>query len=76
MSGLSQNALEELSSAISNVDRIPHFCNTLRFAVLRKNNLLMAIGGCWDPADGGDPSLDDTSLVRTVIRSVSFGYFL
>ncbi|XP_027085808.2 protein SHORT ROOT IN SALT MEDIUM 1-like isoform X2 [Coffea arabica] len=68
MSGLSQNALEELSSGRSYEDRIPHFCNMLRFAVLRRDNSLMAIGGRWDSTDGGDPSVDDSSLVRTVLR--------
>ncbi|KAL3522783.1 hypothetical protein ACH5RR_015617 [Cinchona calisaya] len=69
MSGLSQNALEDLSSGRSYEGRIPHFCNLLRFAVLRKNNSLMAIGGRWDATtDGGDPSTDESSLVRTVLR--------
>ncbi|CAA2954884.1 cell division cycle and apoptosis regulator 1 [Olea europaea subsp. europaea] len=67
MSGLSQNALAELSSD-RNYDRIPHFCNMLRFAVLKKNNSMMAIGGPWDPVDGGDPSTDDSSLIRTALR--------
>ncbi|GMP92431.1 hypothetical protein CsSME_00042660 [Camellia sinensis var. sinensis] len=68
MSGLSQNALDELSSENSYDDRIPHFCNMLRFAVLKKEHSLMAIGGPWDIVDGGDPSVDDSSLVRTVVR--------
>lgn len=70
MSGLSKNALEELSSEKSYGDRIPHICNILRFAVLRKDQSLMAIGGPWNSADGGDPSVDDTSLVRTALRFV------
>ncbi|GFS39133.1 ATP/GTP-binding protein family [Actinidia rufa] len=69
MSGLSQNAVEELSSEKSYDDRIPHFCNILRIAVLKKDNALMAIGGPWDTVDEGDPSVDDSSLVRTVLRS-------
>ncbi|KAL2233214.1 UNVERIFIED_CONTAM: Protein SHORT ROOT IN SALT MEDIUM 1 [Sesamum indicum] len=68
MSGLSQNAQAELSSERIYDDRIPHFCNMLRFAVLKKNNSLMAIGGPWDTVDGGDPSVDDSSLVRTALR--------
>ncbi|KAL7180807.1 hypothetical protein ACSBR1_039797 [Camellia fascicularis] len=68
MSGLSQNALDELSSENSYDDRIPHFCNMLRFAVLKKEHSLMAIGGPWEIVDGGDPSVDDSSLVRTVVR--------
>lgn len=70
MSGLSQNALEELSSERSYEERIPHFCNMLRFALLKKNNHLMAIGGPWDAIDGGDPSVDDSALIRTCLRSV------
>lgn len=30
----------------------------------------MAIGGPWDVADGGDPSVDDDSLVQTILRFV------
>ncbi|KAA8530025.1 hypothetical protein F0562_034559 [Nyssa sinensis] len=68
MSGLSQNAQEEVSSEKSYDDRVPHFCNILRFAILRKDHSFMAIGGPWDTVDGGDPSVDDSSLVRTVLR--------
>ncbi|KAI8538398.1 hypothetical protein RHMOL_Rhmol09G0099900 [Rhododendron molle] len=68
MSGLSQNSLEELSSERSYDDRVPHFCNMLRFGVLKKDQYLMAIGGPWDTVDGGDPSVDDSSLVQTVLR--------
>ncbi|KAL9269418.1 SHORT ROOT IN SALT MEDIUM 1-like protein [Drosera capensis] len=68
MSGLSRSALEELSSDKVRDDRIPHICSFLRFAVLRKERAFMAIGGPWDPVDGGDPAVDDSSLVRTVIR--------
>ncbi|XAR53200.1 hypothetical protein NMG60_11021653 [Bertholletia excelsa] len=68
MSGLSQNALEELSSEKSYDDRIPHFCNMLRFAILKKDHSIMAIGGPWDTVDGGDPSVDDFSLVQTALR--------
>ncbi|KAL8053160.1 hypothetical protein ABFX02_05G053200 [Erythranthe guttata] len=68
MSGLGQKDQAELSSERTYNDRIPHFCNMLRFAVLRKNNSLMAIGGPWDTVDGGDPSVDDSSLIRTALR--------
>lgn len=70
MSGLSKNNLEELSALKSLDDRIPHFCNILRFAVLKKDRSFMAIGGPWDTVDGGDPSVDDSCLVQTVLRSV------
>ncbi|KAK6122470.1 hypothetical protein DH2020_043787 [Rehmannia glutinosa] len=68
MSGLGKNAQAELSSERTYNDRIPHFCNMLRFAVLKKNSSLMAIGGPWDTIDGGDPSVDDSSLIRTALR--------
>lgn len=70
MSGLSKNALDELSSERNYDDRIPHFCNMLRFAVLKKDNSLMAIGGPWNSVDGGDPSVDDSALIQTVLRFV------
>ena len=70
MSGLSKNALEELSSEKSSDDRIPHICNILRFALLKKDQSFMTIGGQWNPADGVDPSVDDTSLIQTVHRFV------
>ncbi|KAF2299187.1 hypothetical protein GH714_030928 [Hevea brasiliensis] len=68
MSGLSKNALEELSSEKSYDDRLPHICNILRFAVLKRDRSFMAIGGPWDTADGGDPSVDDYVLVQTALR--------
>ncbi|OIT05507.1 hypothetical protein A4A49_49077 [Nicotiana attenuata] len=68
MSGLSKNSLEELSSDRNYDDRIPHICNMLRFAILKLENNLMAIGGQWDSVDGGDPSLDDSSLIQTALR--------
>lgn len=70
MSGLSRNALEDLSSDKSPDDRIPHICNMLRFAVLRKERSFMAIGGPWDVSDGGDPSVDKSCLAQTVLRFV------
>lgn len=70
MSGLSRNALEELSSDKSSDDRIPHICNILRFAVLKKDHSFMAIGGPWHFADGVHPSVDGSSLVQTAIRFV------
>ncbi|KAF7144865.1 hypothetical protein RHSIM_Rhsim04G0150600 [Rhododendron simsii] len=69
MSGLGQNSLEELSSERNYDDCVPHLCNMLRFAVLKKDQYLMAIGGPWDTVDSGDPSsVDDSSLVQTVLR--------
>ncbi|KAF4396755.1 hypothetical protein F8388_004723 [Cannabis sativa] len=68
MSGISKNALEELSSEKISDDRIPHIYNILRFAVLKKDHSFMAIGGPWKSVDGGDPSVDDTSLIHTAQR--------
>ncbi|KAK6913159.1 DBC1/CARP1 catalytically inactive NUDIX hydrolase domain [Dillenia turbinata] len=68
MSGLSRNAIEELSSEKAHDDRIPHICNILRFALLRKNNSFTAIGGRWESVDGGDPSVDESALVQTLLR--------
>lgn len=70
MSGLSQNALEELSSERDYEDRIPHFCNMLRFACLKKGNSLIAIGGLWEAFDGNDPAVDKSTLVQTALRFV------
>lgn len=70
LSGLSRSATEDLCSEKSLDDRIPHICNLLKFAVLKKDRSLMAIGGPWDSVDGGDPSIDDSSLIRTIIRFV------
>nr|GEV78506.1 cell division cycle and apoptosis regulator protein 1-like isoform X1 [Tanacetum cinerariifolium] len=68
MSGLSRNALEELSSERDYDDRIPHFCNMLRFACLKDGNSLIAIGGLWETTDGNDPSADKSALVQTSVR--------
>ncbi|XVF03307.1 hypothetical protein REPUB_Repub04eG0249900 [Reevesia pubescens] len=68
MSGLSMSALEELSSEKIPDDRIPHICNILRFAVLRKDHSFMAIGGSWVSADGSNPADDLSSLIRTALR--------
>lgn len=76
MSGLSRNALEELSSEKSFDDRVPHICNILRFAVLKKDHSFMAIGGPWNSVDGSDPSVDSSSLVQTAIRFVLYAFFL
>lgn len=70
MSGLSRSALEDLSSVKSFGDWVPHMCNILRFAVLKKEHCLMPIGGLWDPIDGSDPSIDASSLVKTAMRFV------
>lgn len=68
MSGLSRTALEDLSSDKIIDDRVPHICNFLRFAVLKKDHSFTAVGGPWEPADGGDPSVDNNSLIRTALR--------
>lgn len=70
MSGLSNNALEELSSERNYEDRIPHLCNMLRFAFLKDGSSFMAIGGSWDTIDGNDPSVDKSTLVQTVSRFI------
>jgi len=68
MNGLSRSALEELSSDRVVDDRIPHMCNFLRFAVLKKDHSFMAVGGPWRPVDGVDPSIDNNSLIKTALR--------
>ncbi|XWS34124.1 hypothetical protein CRYUN_Cryun21dG0013100 [Craigia yunnanensis] len=68
MSGLSRSVLEELSSEKSPDDRIPHICNILRFAVLKKYHSFMAIGGPCVSADGSNPTDDESSLIRTALR--------
>ncbi|XP_058104990.1 protein SHORT ROOT IN SALT MEDIUM 1-like [Magnolia sinica] len=70
MSGISSHALEELCSDKSS-DRIPHLNIIPRFAILRKDCSFMAIGGPWNAAqDGGDPLVDDSSLVQSALRHV------
>ncbi|CAJ1932020.1 unnamed protein product [Sphenostylis stenocarpa] len=68
MNGLSRSAMEELSSDKIIDDRIPHMCNFLRFAVLKKDHSFMAVGGPWKPVDGDDPSIDNNSLIKTALR--------
>ncbi|CAI0402170.1 unnamed protein product [Linum tenue] len=68
MSGVSKSAFEELSSAKFSDDRPAHICNVLRFALLKKDRAFMAIGGPWDPVDGGDPAVDDSPLIQTALR--------
>ncbi|XP_026436070.1 protein SHORT ROOT IN SALT MEDIUM 1-like isoform X2 [Papaver somniferum] len=67
MSGISKDALEELSSNKNYEDRIPHINNILRFSFLRKDRAFMAIGGPQGIVDGGDSSVDDSSLIKTAI---------
>ncbi|KAI3933269.1 hypothetical protein MKW92_020213 [Papaver armeniacum] len=67
MSGISKDALEELSSNKNYEDRIPHINNILRFSFLRKDRAFMAIGGPQGVVDGGDSSVDDCSLIKTAI---------
>ncbi|MQM13546.1 hypothetical protein Taro_046470 [Colocasia esculenta] len=69
MSGISSDALEELCADKSYDDRIPHVNNILKFAILRKDRSFMAVGGRWNVSiDGGDPSIDNSSLVQTAKR--------
>ncbi|KAI3799951.1 hypothetical protein L1987_35257 [Smallanthus sonchifolius] len=70
MSGLSQNSLEELSSDRDYDDRIPNFCNMLRFACLKNGNSVIAIVGLWEPFDGNDPSVEKSTLFQMAIRFV------
>jgi hypothetical protein len=45
--------------------------NILKFSILKKDHSLFAIGGPWNAAvDGGDPLLDCSCLIQTVIRYV------
>ncbi|KAI3983150.1 hypothetical protein MKX01_030872 [Papaver californicum] len=67
MSGISKDALEDLSSNKNYDDRIPHINNILRFSFLRKDRAFMAIGGPQGVVDGGDSSVDDSSLIKTAI---------
>ncbi|RZC80938.1 hypothetical protein C5167_043537 [Papaver somniferum] len=67
MSGISKDALEELSSNKNYEDRIPHINNILRFSFLRKDRAFMAIGGPQGVVDEGDSSVDDSSLIKTAI---------
>lgn len=73
MSGISSDALNELCLDKSADERIIHFNNILKFAILRKDRAFMAIGGPWNATvDGGDPSVDDSSLIQTAIRWILF----
>ncbi|PKA47389.1 hypothetical protein AXF42_Ash021758 [Apostasia shenzhenica] len=69
MSGVSSDALDELCSDKSSSERLIHFNNILRFAILKKEHSFMAIGGKWKGAiDGGDPSADESTLIHTAKR--------
>ncbi|KAK1314638.1 hypothetical protein QJS10_CPA06g00457 [Acorus calamus] len=71
MSGISNDALEELCNEKSTEGRIAHFNNLLRFAVIRKDRSFMTIGGPWNVAvDGGDPAVDGSCLIHTALRYV------
>ncbi|KAG0501713.1 hypothetical protein HPP92_001785 [Vanilla planifolia] len=71
MSGISSDALKELCSDKSSDERLIHFNNILRFAVLKKDHSFMAIGGRWkETLDGGNPSFDASSLIQTARRCV------
>ncbi|KAJ0978611.1 hypothetical protein J5N97_014085 [Dioscorea zingiberensis] len=71
MSGISSGALEGLCSEKCPVDRVIHLKNILKFGLLKKDQSFMAIGGPWSAAiDGGDPSVDESTLIQTAIRWV------
>ncbi|XP_073010931.1 protein SHORT ROOT IN SALT MEDIUM 1 isoform X1 [Typha latifolia] len=71
LSGASIDALDGLCSEKSTSERIMHFNNILKFAVLRKDRSFMAIGGPWNVAiDGGDPLANDSCLIQTAVRHV------
>lgn len=68
MSGISNNALSELCSTSD--ERAIHLSHVLKFAIVRKDRELLAIGGSWNPAiDGGDPLVSDSGLIKAAIRS-------
>ncbi|XP_068641295.1 protein SHORT ROOT IN SALT MEDIUM 1-like [Aristolochia californica] len=69
MSGISSTSLDELCAGKSSDDRIAHVNSILRFALLRKDRSFLAVGGPWNATiDGGDPLVDDSSLIRTALR--------
>ncbi|KAK7349989.1 hypothetical protein VNO77_07975 [Canavalia gladiata] len=68
MNGLSRSILEELSFDKISDNRIPHICNFLRFAVLKKDHSFMAVDGPWEPVDGSDPFSGNNLLVKTALR--------
>jgi len=71
MSGLTVGAFAKfLSEKTTELDKPFHLHNLLKFVALRKDrSAIMAAGGTWDPeVDGGDPAIDDTALIRAVIR--------
>jgi hypothetical protein len=71
MSGMSKGAFADITSLRTTEERVLRMNNILKFSVLKKNHSLFAIGGPWNAAvDGGDPSLDCSCLIRTVIRYV------
>lgn len=73
MSGIGSDALNDLCSDKSADERIVHFNSILKFAILRKDRAFLAIGGPMNAAvDGGNPSVDDPSLIQTAIRCLLF----
>jgi hypothetical protein len=73
MSGLTVGAFAKfLSEKTTELDKPFHLHNLLKFVALRKDrSAIMAAGGTWDPeVDGGDPAIDDTALIRAVIRLI------
>ncbi|URD78443.1 cell division cycle and apoptosis regulator 1 [Musa troglodytarum] len=70
MSGISCEALNELCLEKDTDERIVHFNNILKFAVLKKDRSFLAIGGPSHVTLDGDPQLNDSSLIQTAIRHV------
>lgn len=69
MSGVSNDTVDELCSDKTSDDKLIHFNNYLRFAILKKDHSFMAIGGQWKEAlDGAELSADGSSLIQTAMR--------
>lgn len=72
MSGISCEALNELCLEKDTDERIVHFNNILKFAVLKKDRSFLAIGGPSHVTLDGDPQVNDSSLIQTAIRCGTF----
>ena len=70
MSGLTSDAYAEFLSDKITEEKPSHIHNLLKFVALRKDrSAIMAAGGRWDgELDGGDPTNDDSALIRAAIR--------
>ncbi|ONK63273.1 uncharacterized protein A4U43_C07F13260 [Asparagus officinalis] len=70
------DASNELCSYKSSDERIIHFNNIFRFAILKKDRSFMAINSPWNAAiGGGDPSVEDYSLIHTAPRCSLLFYY-